>query len=62
MIRQERGVTQRELAKRLDTWQEWVQRSESGERRLDVVEAVDIARALGVDIVDILRRAGLTQH
>lgn len=60
-IRTERGLSQRQVAQRMSLWQEWVQKSESGERRLDVVELYDVAAALGVDVVEILRRAGLTQ-
>lgn len=59
-IRHERGLTQRAVANRLDTYQEWINRSETGERRLDVIELFDIARALDVDVVEILWRAGLT--
>ncbi|AYY11905.1 XRE family transcriptional regulator [Actinobacteria bacterium YIM 96077] len=58
-IRHERGLTQREVANRLGTYQEWINRSETGERRLDAVELYDIARALDVDLAEILRRAGL---
>lgn len=60
--RQETGISQWELSKRLGVHPAWVQRSESGERRLDVIELVDIAKALGVDVVEILRRAGLTEE
>lgn len=43
------GLTQGALAVRLNRHQQFVSRYETGERRLDVVEYVDIARALGVD-------------
>ena len=45
------GLSQSALADRLDRHQQFVSRYETGERRLDVVEFIDIARALGVDPV-----------
>jgi transcriptional regulator with XRE-family HTH domain len=42
-------LSQQELAKRLGRHQQFVSRYETGERRLDVVEFVDIARVLGCD-------------
>lgn len=42
-------LSQGALADRLDRHQQFVSRYEIGERRLDVVEFVDIARALGID-------------
>lgn len=43
------GVTQVELAERLGRPQPFVSYFERGERRVDVVEFVAIARALGID-------------
>lgn len=48
--RKEKGVSQDALAKLLGRHQQFVSRYETGERRLDVVEFVDIARALGVSL------------
>ncbi len=45
--RVEAGLTQMELAKRLRCHQSFIARFESGERRIDVVELIVIARALG---------------
>lgn len=42
-------LNQSALAERLDTHQQFVSRFETGERRLDVVEFIDVARALGLD-------------
>lgn len=42
-------VTQKELAKKLGRPQSYVSKYERGERRLDVVELLDIARALGIN-------------
>jgi len=43
------GLTQHALARRLKKPQSFVAKYEGGERRLDVVEFVTIARALGAD-------------
>lgn len=43
------GVTQEELGRRLGLHKQYVSRVELGERRLDVVEFADFARALGID-------------
>lgn len=47
--RERMGLTQAELAKRLDKPQSFVSKYESGERRLDVVEFVFVCSALGVE-------------
>ncbi|MCY1358416.1 hypothetical protein D9M69_449520 [compost metagenome] len=48
-MRKSQGLSMRELAKRLgDKPHTYVQKVESGERRLDVVEYVWYCRALGV--------------
>jgi len=43
------GLSQGALADRLDRHQQFVSRYETGERRLDVVEFIDISRALAID-------------
>ena len=48
------GLTQRELADRLHKPQSFVAKYEGGERRLDVVEFIAIARALGADPVKLM--------
>lgn len=53
--RDERGVTQQELADRLKRPQSFVSKVEMGERRLDLVELRELCRALGVDLVDLVR-------
>lgn len=42
-------MTQVDLAKRLSRPQSFVSKFERGERRLDVIEFLDIAEAMGVD-------------
>jgi transcriptional regulator with XRE-family HTH domain len=53
--RRETGVRQQELAKKLGRPQSFVAKYEGGERRIDVVEFVAIARALGQDPIKMFR-------
>lgn len=48
------GVTQTQLAFKLDRPQSYISKIERGERRVDVVEFLDIADALGQEPVTIL--------
>jgi transcriptional regulator with XRE-family HTH domain len=50
------GLTQQALALRLKKPQSFVAKYEGGERRLDVVEFVAIARVLGADPVRLITR------
>lgn len=52
--RKGQGVSQVELAARLGNTQSFVSKCERGERRIDLVEFVEIAEALGVSPPDIL--------
>ena len=47
--REAKGMTQTELAEKLDQYQSFVARIESGQRRIDVIEYLDIAQAIGFD-------------
>jgi transcriptional regulator with XRE-family HTH domain len=49
------GVRQQALAKKLGRPQSFIAKYEGGERRLDVVEFIAIARALGADPVKLFR-------
>jgi transcriptional regulator with XRE-family HTH domain len=49
------GLTQQKLAKRLGKHQSFVAKYEGGERRLDVIEFIVIAREIGADPVRVLR-------
>lgn len=48
------GLSQHELAVRLKTSQTVIARIEIGERRIDVIEFIDLARALWIDPREIL--------
>ncbi|HDS1136303.1 XRE family transcriptional regulator [Stenotrophomonas maltophilia] len=47
-------VTQSELAERLGNTQTFVSKCERGERRIDAVELVEFAEAMGVDPQELL--------
>ena len=53
--RKEAGLSQMALAERLHCHQSMIARIESGERRIDVVELVVLARAIDVDPSAILQ-------
>jgi transcriptional regulator with XRE-family HTH domain len=55
-LRQEAGLTQVDVAERLDEPQSFVSKYESGERRLDVIELGHVAHALGVTALLVLER------
>ncbi|NYG48057.1 transcriptional regulator with XRE-family HTH domain [Bradyrhizobium sp. IAR9] len=54
-VRQKSGIRQHALAKKLGRPQSFIAKYEGGERRIDVVEFVAIAQALGVDPLKLFR-------
>lgn len=54
--RHKAGIRQQALAKKLGKPQSFVAKFEGGERRLDVIEFITIAEAMGVDPVKLFRR------
>ena len=46
--RRDAGVSQRELAKRIGTLPSMIAKIETGARRMDVIELIEIARALSI--------------
>lgn len=55
-LRKSRGMTQAEVATSLEKPQSFVAKYEGGERRLDVVEFIDVVQALGADPGEVLAR------
>ena len=53
--RKNAGVTQQELASRLGKPQSFVAKIEGYERRLDVLEFLEIANAVGIDPARLIR-------
>lgn len=54
--RKNAGLTQLDLSDRLRRPQSFVSKYERGERRLDVIEFGQVARALGIDPVRLLAK------
>lgn len=55
-MRVEAGLTQTDLAARIDKDQTFVSKYESGERRLDVLELREICQAIGVGLEEFVKR------
>lgn len=50
------GLRQVDLAEKLGVYQSWVTHMESGQRRIDVVELIELGQILGFDPVDVVRK------
>jgi transcriptional regulator with XRE-family HTH domain len=55
-IRLGAGLRQEDLAERLEEPQSFVSKYESGERRLDLIELRQICQAVGVTLLELVRR------
>ena len=55
-LRKHHHLTQVEVAKRLTKPQSFVAKYEAGERRLSVIEFIDVVRALGAEPAVVLRQ------
>lgn len=56
LLRTEAGLTQAEVAERLDRPQSFVSKFEAGQRRLDLIELRTLCGALGVDLLKFVKR------
>lgn len=54
--REEKGVSQRELSRKLKRHPTYIQRIEAMQRNLNVAEFLEIAEALDVDLKDFIDR------
>jgi transcriptional regulator with XRE-family HTH domain len=54
--RKDAGVTQEEAANRLNRPQSFVSKCENGERRIDVIELLEILQVIGIDAMTFLRQ------
>ncbi len=57
-LRREAGLTQVQVAERLQMPQSFVSKYESGERRLDVVELRHVAAAIGTTLAALVAQLG----
>lgn len=55
-VRSEAGLTQAEVAERLELPQSFVSKYESGERRLDLIELRQICKVLKISLGEFVRR------
>ncbi|MDD3002052.1 MAG: helix-turn-helix transcriptional regulator [Candidatus Riflebacteria bacterium] len=53
--RKEAGLSQGEVAKKLNRPQSFVSKYERGERRIDIVEFLEVAKAIGVNPLQIIK-------
>jgi transcriptional regulator with XRE-family HTH domain len=60
--RQTRKLSQMALAEKLGRLQTFVSKYERGERRLDVVEFLEVSRALGLDPHKVLKQVEATER
>jgi len=60
--RKDAGVTQEQLAKRLNRPQSFVSKCENGERRVDVIELLQILQSIGVEPMSFLKRIVKSIH
>ncbi|MDM8359774.1 helix-turn-helix domain-containing protein [Pandoraea communis] len=63
-IREQRGWLQQDIAERLGRTQTFVSKYESGSRRVDLIELLDILRALEADpheFIDGIQQQALTE-
>lgn len=50
------GLRQIDLAEKLGVYQSWVTHLESGQRRVDVIELIELSRVLGFDPAETVRK------
>lgn len=54
--RTQAGLTQAEIAQRISQTQSYVSKYEQGEQRLDLVELEAVCDAIGVPLIEMVRR------
>jgi transcriptional regulator with XRE-family HTH domain len=50
------GLRQVDLANKMGVYQSWVTHMESGQRRIDVIELIELSRAIGFDAAGMVRK------
>ncbi|MBX3418565.1 MAG: helix-turn-helix transcriptional regulator [Pirellulaceae bacterium] len=60
--RKSKKLSQAELAEKLGRVQTFVSKYERGERRLDVIEFIEVANALELDAIKVIRKLVAVDH
>lgn len=60
--RKSKKLSQAELAEKLGRVQTFVSKYERGERRLDVIEFIEVASALEIDAIKVIRKLMAVGH
>lgn len=55
-LRKKAGLRQIDLAEKMGVYQSWVTHLESGQRRIDVVELIELGKIIGFDPADVVRK------
>lgn len=55
-FRKDAGLRQVDLAEKLGVYQSWITHLESGQRRIDVVELIELGRILDFDPAEVVRK------
>lgn len=55
-VRVEARLTQEEVAERISQTQSYISKYESGEQRLDLIELEAVCKAVGVPLIEFVRR------
>lgn len=55
-LRKEAGLRQIDLANKLGVYQSWVTHLESGQRRIDVIELIELGKTIGFDPAELVRK------
>jgi transcriptional regulator with XRE-family HTH domain len=50
------GLRQVDLAEKMGVYQSWVTHMESGQRRIDVIELIELGKVLKFDPIEFLKR------
>ncbi len=59
--RKSAGLTKAEVASKLKVYQSHIARLESGQRRVDVIELLDLGIAIGFDPAELLRAVATSE-
>lgn len=61
-VRKAAGLTQEQVARRLQQTQSFVSKCERGERRIDVVELRAFCQAIGISLGDFIQQLEMAIH